>query len=130
MKTAPMMAVLMVALAAPAFASAELDAALADAQELSRKSEAAHDEIFELSKSMIPMVYAGPTVSAFCGIPPESASAAVRKQIDANNKVLAELEEGQRAVYLAEVRLFQEKMRRDWDAQPQAGRDKDCADIR
>jgi hypothetical protein len=116
--------------ASPAATASDLDSLLNDIQASTNDDATGASGMLDLAKSMIPMAYAGPTTASFCGIPPESGSEQVRKQIAANAKVVANLPEPDRTIYLAEVKLFQAKLRQEFDSLPADKREQECAALK
>ena len=110
--------------------ASDLDSILNEIQESTNSDASGASGMLDLAKSMIPMSFAGPTMASFCGIPPESGSEQIRKQIAANTKVVQNLPEPDRTIYLAEVKLFQAKMRSDFDSLSTERREQECAALR
>ena len=86
--------------------------------------------MFDLNKSMIPMLYAATTMASLCAIAPSGESDRMKKQRAANDKIIQGLTEPDKTAYLAEVRRVQAQIKAEFDALPPKQRESECAAMR
>ena len=85
--------------------------------------------IFNLQKSMIPMLYAATTVASLCRKSTLDEPDRIKRQRLANERIVQGLTESQKAEYMEEVGKVQAKIKAEFDGLSKEQKDKECAGL-
>jgi len=85
--------------------------------------------VFDLKKSMIPLIYAATTMASLCQKRAGDESDRVKKQRVANERIVQGLTARQKVEYQDEVRRVQAQIKAEFDALTTKGRERECAGL-